>query len=106
MKTTMKTIAFLSIAAFIFMGGCLSKLATIPFTFPTETTVRTSSLPAGTHIYGESKVTASLDSFLQTKGASLEMLDELKLNSAKITIQSPTSANFDAIDNVELWISG
>jgi hypothetical protein len=106
MNTAIKTLAFLTIASFIFVGGCVSKLTTFNFDYKTKTSVSTGAFPtAGTHTFGESRLTSDLDSVLKAQGTSLDMLDELKLKSATFTITNPSGGNFDAVDNVELWIS-
>src|SRR5215216_2696452 len=100
MNTTIKTLAFLTIASFVFMGGCVKKLTTFGFDYKTESSMTTGSLAPGTHTFAESKVTSDLDSVVKANGASMDLLDELRLKSATVTIEMPSGANFDACDNV------
>lgn len=106
MSTTIKTIAFVVITSFVFMGGCLSKLTSVNFDYPTEGVMITDEqTTAGTHTFGETVVTSDLKKQLENNGTSLDLLDELKLRTAKITIEDDSLGNFDKIDNAELWLS-
>ncbi len=106
MNTTIKALAFFTVASLVWMGGCLSKLTTVNFDYKTSGSISTGEFSTpGTHTFGETRLTSELDSVLKANGTSLDMLDELKLKSAVITISNPAGGNFDAVDNVELWIS-
>ncbi len=106
MNTTIKALAFFTIASFVFMGGCVSKLTTVNFDYKSQTSLSTGAFPtAGTHTFGESRLRSDLDSFLKKQGTSGDLLDELRLKSATITIKNPSNGNFDAVDKVELWVS-
>jgi hypothetical protein len=106
MNTTLKTVAFLTVASIVFMGGCVKKLTTFGFDYSTKGRVSTNAFPTpGTHTLGETKMTSDLDSFVKAQGTSLDMLDELKIKSAIVTIEEPSGGNFDNCQNVDLWIS-
>ncbi len=106
MNTTLKTLAFLSIASFVFMGGCLKKLVKVNFDYHTEAEIETDShMIIGPLTFGESVVTSTLQKELEDNNASLDMLDELKLKSASVSILNDPLANFDNVEKVELWIS-
>lgn len=106
MSTTIKTIAFLVVTSFVFMGGCLSKLTSVNFDYPTEGVMMTDEqAAAGTYTFGETVVTSDLKKQLEDNGTTLDLLDELKLKTAKINIEDDTIATFDNIDRVELWLA-
>lgn len=106
MSTIVKTIAFTVVASFVFMGGCISKLTSVNFDYPTEGVVMTDEQTAtGTHTLGETVVTSDLKKQLEDNGTSLDLLDELKLRSAKFTIEDDTLGTFDNIDKIELWLA-
>ena len=106
MSTTIKTIAFIVVTSFVFMGGCLSKLTSVNFDYPTQGVVMTDDQPmAGPHTLGETVVTSDLKKQLENNGTSLDLLDELKLRTAKITIEDDSLGNFDKIDKAEIWLS-
>jgi len=106
MNTTIKTLAFLTISSFVFMGGCLSKLTTVKFDYKTEASIATAAQPVvGTHTFGESVLTSTLKAELEANNTSVDMLDDLKLKSAKVTIEDDSLAKFDNIENIQLWVS-
>jgi hypothetical protein len=104
MNTTIKTLAFLTVSSFMFMGGCLSKLTTVKFDYKTENVIQTSALSTtGTQTFGESVATSTLKAELEANNTSVDLLDALKLKSATISIVDSTS-NFDNIENIQLWV--
>jgi hypothetical protein len=106
MNTTIKTLAFSVIASFVFMGGCVSKLTSVNFDYPSEAVIATSAQQnVGTQTFGETVVTSDLKKSLEENNTSIDLLDELKLKSAEVTIEDDSMATFDDIENVQLWVS-
>lgn len=106
MKNTIKTLAFMAIASFVFMGGCLSKYTSVNFDYTTEASIQTSELTTvGSQTFGETVLTSGLKDELEKNNTSLDLLDELKLKSANVTIENDSLANFDNVEMIELWLS-
>ena len=104
MNTTIKTLAFATVSSFIFMGGCVSDLTTVTFDHTAEKTIETQAFTTtGTQTFGESILTSSIDAELKSKNTTSDLLDELKLKSARITNED-TLGNFDNIEKIELYI--
>lgn len=106
MNTTIKTLAFMVVTSFVFMGGCLAKLTSIDFDLPTEAIITTEEqVAAGTHTLGESVLTSTLKAELEKNNTSVDLLDELKVKRVSVTFAEDSAATFDNIDDVSLWIS-
>lgn len=106
MKYTFQTLFAITASSFMFMGGCLQKLTTLNIDYPTEGTVQTSALTStGTQTFGETVLTSGLKAELEKNNTSLDLLDELKLKSAKISIENDTTQNFDNVENIELYVA-
>ena len=107
LKTTVKTLAIVCIASFVFMGGCLKKLTSVKFNYHSEATFITDSLSTvGNQTFGSSVVTSDLKKEVEDNGSSIDMLDELKLKSAELSFTGPDSAKkFDDVESFELWLS-
>lgn len=104
MKTAISTLSIAVISAFVFMGGCVQKITTINMDYPTEATVQTQILPTtGNQSFGSVVMTSELKKELEKKNTSLDLLDELKLKSAVISIDS--SKNFNNVESFEFWLS-
>lgn len=87
------------------MGGCLEKLTSINFDYTTEATLSVEAIEApGEYVIGESVLTSSLKQELEKNNTSLDLLDELTLRSAKVTITDST-LNFNSIEKIELYIA-
>ncbi len=107
MKTIFKQLSVLALTLFISMGGCVQKLTTVNIDYPTEANLTTTNLPnTGNQSFGETVLTSELKSKLEKNNTSLDLLDELKLKSATVLIDSAKAGeNFDKIDNIELLLS-
>jgi hypothetical protein len=106
MNTNIQKLAFSVVAAFVFMGGCVSKLTTVNFDYPSEAVIATDAQQnVGPQTFGETVVTSDLKKSLEDNKTSVDMLDELKLKSAEVSIEDDSLATFDDIENVELWVS-
>jgi hypothetical protein len=105
MKYTITTLSLIIVSSFVFMGGCISKLTTVNFDYTTEGSIETLALSTtGPQTFGETVVTSELKSELEKNNTSLDLLDELNLKSATIAIQNDSTANFDAVENIELHL--
>jgi hypothetical protein len=106
MKYTINTLNTSIFVALLAIGGCLSKFTEVNFDYNTEALITTVELTTtGSQTFGEVVVTSGLKSELENNNTSLDQLDELKLKSAKISFASDSMANFDNIENIELWLS-
>lgn len=106
MKNTITSLVFITLSSFMFMGGCLSKITTVNMDYPTEGIIETSALTStGTQTFGETVLTSGLKAELEKNNTSLDLLDELKLKSATVSIQNDSTQNFDNVDKIELWIA-
>ncbi|MES2618570.1 MAG: hypothetical protein V4613_11870 [Bacteroidota bacterium] len=104
MKTAISTLSIAVISAFVFMGGCVQKITTINMNYPTEANVQTQILPTtGNQSFGSVVVTSDLKKELEKNNTSLDLLDELKLKSAVISIDS--TKNFNDVESIEFWLS-
>ncbi len=106
MKNTLNTLLITVLSSFVFMGGCLSKYTSVNFDYTTEGSIQTTALTTtGTQTFGETVLTSGLKDELEKNNTSLDLLDELKLKSATITIDNDSTANFDNVEMIELWLS-
>jgi len=106
MKNTIKLFSVILLSSFISMGGCLSKITTVNFEYPTETTIETVALNnVGPQTFGESVLTSSLKAELEKNNTSLDLLDELKLKSVIISFANDSISNFNDIENIEFYLS-
>lgn len=106
MKNTIKFLSIAFLSAIVSMGGCVSKLTTLNFDYPTETTIQTLALNnVGPQTFGESVLTSDLKSELEKNNTSLDLLDELKLKSVVISFEDDSLSNFNAIENIEFYIA-
>ncbi len=72
--------------------------------YPTEANVQTQILPTtGNQSFGSVVVTSDLKKELEKNNTSLDLLDELKLKSAVISIDS--TKNFNDVESIEFWLS-
>lgn len=105
MRKSIKFLTMMTIASFIFMGGCLEKLTSVDFDYPTEGIIATEAHNApGDYDFGETTLTSSLKEELSKNNTNIDLLDELVLKTASITIENPDQ-NFDNISKLELYIS-
>lgn len=105
MKHTLNTLVILAFSSILFMGGCLSKFTEVNFDYPTEGIIQTEAITTtGTQTFGETVMTSGLKDELEKNNTSLDLLDELKLKSAKVTLEDSTM-NFDNVETVQLWLS-
>lgn len=96
----------MTLASFIFMGGCLSKFTSVDFDYTTEALIQTEAFSTtGPQTLGETVLTSGLKDELEKNNTSIDLLDELNLKSATVTIDNDSTANFDNIDLVELYLS-
>lgn len=87
------------------MGGCLEKLTSVNFDYTTKATIPVEAIEApGEYVIGESVLTSTLKEELEKNNTSLDLLDELTLRSAKVSI-SDSTLNFNSIEKIELYIS-
>lgn len=106
MKNTLKTLTFMAISSFVFMGGCLSKYTSVNFDYTTEAQIETEAVTSvGTQTFGETVLNSDLKAELEKNNTSLDLLDELKLKSASVTITNDSMAKFDNVEMIELWLS-
>lgn len=107
MKTIIKNLSVLALTLFISMGGCVQKLTTVNIDFPTEAVLTTKDLTTtGNQAFGETVLNSELKEKLEKNNTSLDLLDELKLKSATILIDSAKAGeNFDKVDNIEMLLS-
>jgi len=106
MKNTLKTLLITVLSSFVFMGGCLTKYTSVNFDYTTEGIIQTSALTTtGNQTFGETVLTSGLKAELEKNNTSLDLLDELKLKSASITIENDSMANFNNVEMIELWLA-
>lgn len=106
MKNTLNTLLITVLSSFVFMGGCLSKYTSVNFDYPTEGSIQTSAITStGSQTFGETVLTSGLKAELEKNNTSLDLLDELKLKSATITIENDSLANFNNVEMIELYLS-
>ena len=106
MNNTIKLFSVILISSFISMGGCLSKITTVNFDYPTETTIETVALNnVGPQTFGESVLTSDLKAELEKNNTSLDLLDELKLKSVTISFTNDSISNFNDVENIEFYIA-
>lgn len=106
MKNTIKLFSTIIAITIISMGGCLSKFTAVNFDYNTEASIQTMILPTpGTHTFGESVMTSTLKEELEKNNTSLDLLDELKLKTATISFENDSQANFDKVENIQIWLS-
>lgn len=106
MKNTLNTLLALAVSSFIFMGGCLSKYTSVNFDYTTEGLVQTNAITtSGTQTFGETVLTSGLKAELEKNNTSLDLLDELTLKSATVSIENDSTANFDNVEMVELYLA-
>lgn len=88
------------------MGGCLSKFTAVNFDYNTEASIQTLPLPQpGNHTFGESVLTSTLKEELEENNTSIDLLDELKLKTATISFENDSQANFDNVENIQIWLA-
>ncbi|MBL7837441.1 MAG: hypothetical protein JNM67_07995 [Bacteroidetes bacterium] len=96
----------MAISSFVFMGGCLSKYTSVNFDYTTEAQIETAAVTSvGTQTFGETVMNSELKAELEKNNTSLDLLDELKLKSATVTITNDSNARFDNVEMIELWLS-
>ncbi len=106
MKKLITNTLILTFAVLFSMGGCLKKLTVLNFDVDVDGEVSTTELTTtGNQTFGEQVMINDIKKELEENGTSTDLLDEMKLKSAMITITMPQGANFDAIDNISLSIS-
>lgn len=106
MKNTLNTLLVLAVSSFVFMGGCLSKYTSVKFDYATEGTIQTNAITtSGAQTLGETVLTSGLKSELEKNNTSLDLLDGLTLKSASVSIENDSTANFNNIEMVELYLS-
>lgn len=106
MKNTLKTLVFLTISSLVFMGGCLSKYTSVKFDYTTTASIQTAAFTTtGDQTFGEKVLNSDLKAEMEKNNTSLDLLDELKLKSATVKIENDSTANFDNVEKVELWLS-
>lgn len=104
--TLKKSVFTLFVCAAVSMVSCLDKFVSANFDYTTETDIMINGLSTiGDHTFGSSVVTSGLKDELEKNNTSLDLLDELNLKSAEVTISGDSNSNFDAIEKVELYLS-
>lgn len=107
MKTAVYSLMFICVASFLFMGGCLKNIVSVKFDYQSQASFLSDSLTTtGDQVYGSSVIVSDLSAELDKNGATLDMLDDLKLKTATVAFTSPDSIkNFDWVESFELWVS-